>query len=82
MSKNDKLAEQIHTKIIDYILASPMNIELIPDDIERQMYETILDVISFELGRSDDPNGCVRQSGKFCKKLFSCCKKKQQKNTE
>ena len=73
-NNNESLAKEINTKIIDYILASPINIDMIPDDIERKMHETILNVILFELDRSNDPTGCVQQSRAFFKKLFSCCK--------
>lgn len=72
-SNNETLAKDINTKIIDYILASPINIEFIPDDIERQMYETILNAVLFEYNRRDDSKGCFQQTKKFLKKLGKCC---------
>jgi len=42
---DEQLAFALKTKIIDFILASPLNIELIPDDVERAMYMQILVVI-------------------------------------
>ena len=46
MSKD--LSERIKKEIIEYIIASPLNIESIPDDIEREMYNRIFDCINEE----------------------------------
>ena len=43
--KKEDLSEKIKDRIIDYILKSPLNVDFIPDDIEREMYENIFDVI-------------------------------------
>lgn len=45
MERNVKLANKLHKTIIDIILASPLNIPMLPDDIEREMYERIFLVI-------------------------------------
>ena len=46
MSKD--LSERIKNEIVDYIIASPLNIQSIPDDIEREMYNRIFDCINSE----------------------------------
>ena len=49
MPDNEQLANEIHIKIIDYILSSSLNISFIPDDIEREMYENIFEIVSLSL---------------------------------
>jgi hypothetical protein len=39
------LTDRINKAIIDAILQSPLNVDFIPDDIERQMYERIFEVV-------------------------------------
>lgn len=39
------LADEIKQRIIDVILASPLNIQAIDDVTERELYTTILDVV-------------------------------------
>ena len=43
--KNIYLTETIKLRIVDAILNSPMNIAVIPDELEQQMYFLILDAI-------------------------------------
>lgn len=45
MTSNGKIASEINAKIIDIILASPLNIQFIPDDVERAMYMEILTAV-------------------------------------
>ena len=72
---NHELAKQINDRIIDFILASPLNIDIIPDDIEREMYEKILDVIVEEI---------INDSSCFdtLKSWICFCKKNKEKNKE
>jgi hypothetical protein len=46
-SSNIEIAEQIKTRIVDFIIASPLNVSFIPDDIEREMYNEILSAVEF-----------------------------------
>lgn len=43
------LSERIKQEIIDYIIESPLAIQSIPDDIEREMYKRVFDCIDREL---------------------------------
>jgi len=43
------LSERIKKEIVDYIIMSPLNIQSIPDDIEREMYNRIFDCINQEV---------------------------------
>jgi hypothetical protein len=61
------ISEKIKNRIIDLILNSKLNIESIPDDLERQMYESILDVIE------DQVVGCKCCTPK-CLSVFACMK--------
>lgn len=47
MSKvnKDLLSEELKKRIINYLIESPLNVDAIPDDIERQIYANILDVV-------------------------------------
>ena len=63
---NEDLANILHKQIIDYILNSSLNIQSIPDDIEREMYEKILDILINQL-----------PSQKSCFKCISSCFKKK-----
>lgn len=51
--KSTELAKTIHEKIVNYILASPLNITFIPDDIERKMYECVVNTISRNIQTED-----------------------------
>jgi hypothetical protein len=68
---NDQLAKSINTQIIDFILQSPLNVEFIPDEIERQMYEQILTIVEKEI--IDNESKLVS----LWDWLFSCCKKQK-----
>lgn len=61
----EKEVNQLHAKIIDLILNSELNIELIPDELERKLYESLLEVLQKEL--VDKRSTC----------LFNLCKKKK-----
>jgi len=65
--------EELTTHIIDVILKSPLNIKALPDDIEREMYEKILNLIILEL----DTEECMSGIKRMFKKLWRCisCKK-------
>jgi len=52
MNNNEKICVVIHSKIVDIILNSRMNIERIPDDIEREMYMNILSVLEDTLPKT------------------------------
>lgn len=68
MSKSETLSEQIKNKIIDTILANEeLNMDSIPDHIERQMYEAILDILEKEI--------VDKKCSRFCG-LVKCCNKK------
>jgi hypothetical protein len=74
---NDSLAQSINKAIIDIIMNSPLNIPMLPDDIEREMYEKILETIEQQL---ENNKTCIE---KCMLKVFSCCHKKdivQKKN--
>jgi hypothetical protein len=45
VTKNHVLADRIKQELISVILASPLNISFIPDDLERQMYDAIFTAI-------------------------------------
>lgn len=47
----DNLAQTLHARLIDVILASPLNIPSIPDDVEHEMYESILQALHESLSR-------------------------------
>lgn len=65
VSKNEQ-TKLIHKKIVDIILASPLNIDSIPDDVEREMYESILDVL--------DQTQIIDKGCSLCwSKCFKCC---------
>lgn len=58
----ENLTSVLKERIIDSILRSELNIEEIPDDVERRLYESILEVV-------DDFVDPVT----ICKGLFSKC---------
>lgn len=43
--KKHVLADRIKDQLITLILSSPLNISVIPDDLERQIYESIFSTI-------------------------------------
>ena len=45
MSSHQQLAQDLKNSIIDVILASPLNIQVIDDQTERDLYLNILNVI-------------------------------------
>lgn len=59
------LSTLLKQRIIDAILKSELNMEDVPDDLERKLYENILDVLELEL-----QNG---NCNSLCQKIF-CCK--------
>lgn len=67
-TNDEKVANEIHKKIIDYILSSSLNISFIPDDIEREMYENIFEIVS------------LAYDTKTCKNWLKCgcCSKQKQ----
>ena len=69
---NKELSEIIGEQIINFIIESPLNINAIPDDVERKMYEKIFNVIEESLTNDETVNfyrGCWER----CKKrLFDC----------
>jgi len=74
---NNKIAQELNTRIIDFILASPLNIASIPDDIERAMYMQILVVIethmrqpSFLEHTASTLNSCYYWIRRKVKKFF------------
>lgn len=56
------LSQNLHKAIIDTILASPLNIESIPDEVERQLYEQILLVL-------EEQQGCFKNVGIVFKRM-------------
>lgn len=42
---NEQLSENLEKIVIDIILHSPLNISVIPDEIERELYENIFNAI-------------------------------------
>ena len=68
-----QLSEDIKTKIIDYILESPLNIQVIPDDIERELYANIFNIIDEVI--EDAQENCIPNILKKVKSKLSCCKK-------
>jgi hypothetical protein len=65
------LSEEIKKKVIDIIINSDLNIQSIPDDVEREMYNTIFDVLEITLQNS---NPCSQ----FIQAITNwCCKKKK-----
>ena len=70
---SEEKVNALHTKIIDIILQSPLNIESIPDDIERAIYEQILEALQSEVGKS-----CARTCWCWLKSCV-CCKKRKNK---
>jgi hypothetical protein len=42
---HETISTEIRDKIIDYILNSKLNITLIPDKIEREIYDCIFDIV-------------------------------------
>ena len=65
MNDRDKLTTLLKQRIIDVILKSELNMQNIPDELERKLYENILDVLELELGKGN----CVS----LFQQLF-CCK--------
>lgn len=49
-SPPQEITDLINKKIIDFIIESPLNVDFIPDDIEREMYNRILTVIEENMG--------------------------------
>lgn len=61
---SEELAAQIEKSVIDVILKSPLNIDTMPDDVEREMYENIFQTVEeFRL----------KHQNRFYR--FICCKK-------
>jgi hypothetical protein len=46
MKDTKLISDTIKNNIIDYILASPLNVDMITDDIEREIYDSILETIN------------------------------------
>lgn len=67
-------AERIKNRIIDVILASPLNVPFIPDDVERDIYMTLLTELEPIVTDRTFWNKVLQ----FIRKLFSCCFKKPQ----
>ncbi len=70
---SNDLAQSINKSIIDVIMNSPLNIAFIPDDIEREMYEKILETIEMEI---ENNKPAIEKSMSSCfEKIFCCCRK-------
>ena len=78
MSVNvDVISETIKYRIIEYILASPLNINSIPDDVEREIYNQVLDVLNQVLSSEIITKKCPHFINRFC--VCGGKKKKKQK---
>jgi hypothetical protein len=60
--KHSALTEQIKRSVIDVILASPLNVQSIPDDIERQIYEEIFNIIDTTMNAQSCFSFCHKKS--------------------
>lgn len=71
---HQELSNRIKDRIITMILESPLNVDFIPDDIERELYHNILSAVEEVLEKPS-----FWQNVKtFLKQLISrckCCKK-------
>jgi hypothetical protein len=70
MVNNEELSDAIQKEIIDFMLEN-FNISVIPDDIERAMYEKILSIVGTQV-QENVSVGCFR---KCFGKCFKCCSK-------
>lgn len=66
MSDKEDITYILQQRIIDIILDSPLNIQSIPDDVERKMYEAIFDAIDEVIVNEN-----------VCAKLSRCFRRKK-----
>jgi len=65
---SDTLTAKIHTEIINLILQSPLNIDIIPDELERQMYEKIFEIVENGISKEIENNGGLSDC---CERIFN-----------
>lgn len=72
-------AERFHKILIDILLKSPLNISVIPDDLEREMYELMFEAVEHVV-IDTDYSECVASTKSCFKSCFGgCCRKKREK---
>jgi hypothetical protein len=71
MTTNEKLSRRLHKEIIDRILNSSLNLEMVPDDLEREIYERIFTTIEDTLYRENIFCTCWNYVKRKCSELFA-----------
>ena len=52
MNDPERLSAMIKERIIDSILKSELNMESVPDDLERKLYENIFDILEDQVTKT------------------------------
>lgn len=66
-SPEEDLARRLTEEIIDVILASPLNVDVIPDDVERDLYVQLFCTL-----REQQWSSCFRGCWCKVKSFFGC----------
>lgn len=67
----DLLSEELKKRIINYLIESPLNVDAIPDDIERELYANILNVVDEVV--EDVQDFCIPNLLKKLKSKIKAC---------
>lgn len=80
MSQVDSLSKTIHEQIINYILESPLNIDIIPDNIEREMYERIFHIVQDVITSDTFWQRCKKCLISIKNGCVSCCNRSRKED--